>query len=657
MTQTTAFDWLSFLLGWSAEWADSLPADEVRGEDDESARRERWLGFEPASEERIVAAERRLGCRFPPSFRAFLTVSDGWRHAGGFVWRLAGTSEVHWHEDEAGLADTFEECLDEDASPEEVAAARVWRRGLRIDVESDAMYVLMDPEDVDAEGEWAVYSWAGWRAAPPERYAGFGAFMRDMHREFHALRANPADGGPEFVNDTTRRLDAQVDAARQEALCGRWEPALAALEEAAGYGRPRAAGLRDQILRLLGRTYMVYYDGLVADRRYAPELLPLLVAEHAAHSYRDDSTLRFHLRGADEELMSSAYAMLARVRAGAYRYAPGGPFGQAVERAREQARWGDTDGAWGTLRDALPLWEPLGPDHLAPLGWLADPLLGPLFTEERGRELLATPRAGQEGERPAVTAACDPEGLAWLAEPDPGNNRRCYRFVLVEDVAPGDLPLLLADPDDEEGAVREPDTAGADGAEDGGPEGTALTVPMDMYEARQRFRAGRTRFSSFADRALVAVGRAGDRWSFAFDDEPGRFDGERFVSPAVAASADGRAVVVWSGLRTSFGEPYFHLSVARAGAELYAFTYEGGEIRRSGRIPAALDPDRFFGAVEDAAAEGPLLEAIAAEFGVRLPRHALLRGRLHRFTTCSWTRPPRDGETYAVVWMRYRPGS
>ncbi|MFF9283004.1 SMI1/KNR4 family protein [Streptomyces griseosporeus] len=634
MTDTTTFDWRSFLLGWSAEWADSLPDGETCGEDDETARRERWLGFPPASEARITAMEERLGRRMPPSYREFLKVSDGWRHAGGFVWLLAGTAGARWHDDALGLADTFEECLDEDAGPQERREASVWRRGLQLDVESDALYVLMDPEDVDADGEWAVYTWAGWRAAPPRRYGSFLAFMRDMHREFHSLRARPRGGEPPLVNDTTRRLDAQVEAARLEALRGDWERALTALEEATGYGRPRAAGLRDQIRRLLGQTYMVSFNDLVADPRYAAELLPPLVAEQAAHSYRDDSSLRFSLRGASEQLVSLAYATLERVRAGTYRYAPGGPFGEAVRRARELARWGDTDAAWSTLRDALPLWEPLGPDHLAPLGWVADPLLGPLLTPERGRELLSTPRGGQSGERPEATDGLDPDGLAWLAEPDPGNHRRSYRFVLVEDVEPDELPARLADA--------------------GGGGGSELSEPMTFWEARHRALEGRTEFSSYDDRALVAVGRAGSRWSFAFDAEPAPFIEERFVSPAAAAGAGTRAVVVWSGLRTGVGGPFFHLSVAENGTERYAFTYVAGEVRRSGEIPPALDPDRFFGRPEETTgAERSLLEAISEEFGVRLPRHALVSGRLSTFTTRSWTRPPRDGETYAVIRVRY----
>ena len=102
--------------------------------------------------------------------------------------------QVCWHEDEMGLAEIFEEYLDEDAGPEERVEADIWRRGLQLDVESDAMSVLMDPEDVDERGEWAVYTWASWRGAPPERHANFRVFMRAMYREFRSLRTGRGEG-------------------------------------------------------------------------------------------------------------------------------------------------------------------------------------------------------------------------------------------------------------------------------------------------------------------------------------------------------------------------------------------------------------------------------------------------------------------------------
>ncbi len=59
---------------------------------------------------------------------------------------------------------------------------------------------------------------------------------------------------------------------------------------------------------------MVYFRELVTDPTYASELLPLLVAEHASSSH-DDNGLAFHLRGADETLLSRARATLEQVRA------------------------------------------------------------------------------------------------------------------------------------------------------------------------------------------------------------------------------------------------------------------------------------------------------------------------------------------------------
>ncbi|MFK0024602.1 SMI1/KNR4 family protein [Streptomyces sp. NPDC090798] len=291
-------DWRSFLVRWSQERADAQDPGAPAGERhvrDEEPLRTRWLGFPPASEERVRALEERLGHRLPPSYRTFLAVSDGRRHAGGFVWLLAGTDAVRRHEDAAGLAEYFPGDLDDDPTPEDVLLAGMWERALEPDVESDAVYALLDPGDVDDAGEWAVYCYASWHASPPQRYASFGAFVEAMYREFHSLRVSRSErAGAEFVNATTRALDASVEAARLDALRGRYERASAPLAEAIAYGRPRATGLRDQIRRLLGETYMVYFHGLTADPLYAPEFLAV-PADEAVRHHRDRPLSARHL--------------------------------------------------------------------------------------------------------------------------------------------------------------------------------------------------------------------------------------------------------------------------------------------------------------------------------------------------------------------------
>ncbi|MEI5101450.1 hypothetical protein RB200_26655 [Streptomyces sp. PmtG] len=192
----------------------------------------------------------------------------------------------------------------------------------------------------------------------------------------------------------------------------------------------------------------------------------------------------------------------------------------------------------------------------------------------------------------------------------------------MEGVEPHELPALI-------------------GAGEGAGEGAGLSEPMTVREVRQKAWSGGWS-SSYDDAPLAVVGRAGPGWSFAFDGEPRPFHEPLFASPAAAASRGGRAVVVWA-CPAEHGRPaLFHLSVAERGRERYAFTVLGERRERHGDIPEALAPG-----ASRPLDEGAALAAIAAEFGVSLPRLALTRGRLHALTTRSWTRPPGEGETYA----------
>ncbi|KYC37629.1 hypothetical protein WA1_39900 [Scytonema hofmannii PCC 7110] len=54
-----------------------------------------WLGYPGATEEQIVAAETRLGIILPPSYRMFLTVTNGWPALPG-PQKLYSTEEINW---------------------------------------------------------------------------------------------------------------------------------------------------------------------------------------------------------------------------------------------------------------------------------------------------------------------------------------------------------------------------------------------------------------------------------------------------------------------------------------------------------------------------------------------------------------------------------
>lgn len=619
-----SFNWHEFLGRWQEEWV-------PRPDEDEDGEQALVPGLPGAAEVVIAMAEERLGRRLPPSYRGFLAVSDGWHidQAAG-IYRLGGASEIDWFRDPYDMAALYEPDPGDDPREEDVLLAGMWQRALRLETDSDMSHALLDPGDSDEDGEWALYVYKGWSGEVPDRYPSFRAYMEAMYRGFHADRA----AQPDFVNATTLAQDVHVDEARLLALRGRYEEALPLLQEAFAFGRPRSAVLLNQLRQLLAPSGSQSHGDLVADPLYQPEVLPLEAMEQVngrGWSGGDEQWLRMVVaRGAAGRI---AEAVLGAVRDGTHHYAPPGPWGRAVAEAREAARWGATDAAWHALWDALPLWEAPGPLMVVPLGLLADPVLGPLVTPERGREILATPRAGETGPAPEPVPDLDPPGLAWLAGPFRyGQPLDGYRCVWVEGGDPVGLPALI------------------------GEEGAELSPPVDL--ARSFLRAPqpheREGVELWEDRAVVAVGRTAEGWAFAFDGPSHRHLHSLFLSPAVAASSSGRAAVVWSDPWSSSPDdpPAFHMSVAEHGQELYAFTVRGTEIQRSGAIPEALDPARLFNPQDNGRDnERRALEALHTELGLSLPRFALTQGRLHTFTTRSWTRAPRAGEGFA--YMRF----
>ncbi|WP_406192397.1 SMI1/KNR4 family protein [Kitasatospora sp. NBC_01560] len=630
-------DWRTFLTRWSEEWADSHRHAEALSPDDAAARRRGWLGADPATEADIAAMEDRLGRALPPSYREFLRVSNGWRHAGAFVWKLAGTREAHWHNDAMSLGEEFDEAWGEEDNPGEVRAqVGLWSRALQLDVESDITFVLLDPQDVGPDGEWAVRVWASWRAADPERYPSFAAFMIAMHQEFHThAPARKQEDGPAFVNSTTRAQDDAVARARTAALRGRHQEAATLLAEAQKYGRPYALELLEQITQLDGLRGVGVQPPHPDNPRFISEQLPLKAADLLT-SGRPAENWHYSDPGTFPDTAQAAADILRAVREGTHRYRPGGAFGEAVHEAREQARWGDTDAAWQVLRAAIPSWEPLGPGHIAPVGLLADPLLAPVLTAERSLELLRTPRGGESGPAPAPAGDRNPDGLSWLVRP--GGLRPWqtsigdYRMILVEGVAPDELPALL-----------------------GSSPAAVLSAPLRQWDVGRHYRPpGRLVISGYDDKALLSVGRAGQGWSFAFEQDPSAgFDTARFVSPAPAASAGGgRAIVIWHERRR--GTSVFHVSAAEGGTQRYAITVRGGTLEAtSGAVPAELAPPAlgFDGPDTEGQAEAAAraLDAIAHLHGVTVPRLALAEGRLHTFESLSWSRPPGPGETYTTI--------
>ena len=200
----TAFDWPTFLREWSrellasADIADQLPPEVVASG---------WLGYPGATEEQLRQAEARLGRQLPPSYRAFLQASNGWRQTGPFIWRLWSTEEVDWfaarnrewidaYTEPAGDLDpvpderyfVYDETQDTiDFRPEYL------RTALEISDRGDAAIYLLNPEIVTPEGEWEAWFLANWKPGA-ERYRSFRELMvaqRARFRKLEEMERNP----------------------------------------------------------------------------------------------------------------------------------------------------------------------------------------------------------------------------------------------------------------------------------------------------------------------------------------------------------------------------------------------------------------------------------------------------------------------------------
>ncbi|MFJ7217116.1 SMI1/KNR4 family protein [Amycolatopsis sp. NPDC098790] len=386
-------DWEPWLRKWSAEWISTENPDDL----DPAVARDRWLGFAAATEDEVAAAEARLGVRLPPSYREFLRCTNGWRHAGGFVYRMRDTTTLGWLRDLEPFWEEWEDLAEyewENTAPDD---GNRFSRGLLLSGETDAGILFLDPGDVGESGEWAAYSLFSWRAEPPARFPSFTALMERLYAEFHRMR-KPA-------GETRDAWDAEVERARIAALAGDLDIAGEVLKRAEDFGRERATVVRTQLLLLSGRRYEAgmllgrllhpsfLSNGFLTDPLFTEELLPYLFDDHLRGAQPGGrSVLQGALIGERLEIRAMVAENEPRFsRPGAGFTYGNAEFDQPVRDARAEHP-DNPEALWAAVRTALPHWRPRTPDHVAPVALLADPVLAAVITPERGRELLTTPR-------------------------------------------------------------------------------------------------------------------------------------------------------------------------------------------------------------------------------------------------------------------------
>ncbi|WP_157963553.1 SMI1/KNR4 family protein [Actinocorallia populi] len=396
-------DWRSFLSRWSQERIDEHDVRQHKPLDPEAVRG-RWLGFPAATDIEIEQAEARIGRALPPSYRAFLQTTNGWASEEFPVFRLRSVEEIGWlRELEPLWTEPWTDEDDEDLDEYAKETATLFDRSLLVSGEADLTIVLLDPDDVDENGDWAVYRYSSWSHDEPKRHANLLDYLASGH-----------DWWLEHTRERRALMDAQeaaTDRGRDAALAGDLETALAELNVAVRSPELRPGILLGQLQlflseyeegkRRVSRPFFLAHwrEEHATDPLIIREFLPLLLREeHEATPNDRMPSLQAALRADHpglQRLVDRHRAQNAAIPADF-----GNPEFDTLIKTALTAHPEPSEALWQAVLHAMPHWRPRSHDHLAPVVLLAHPALAALITPERGRELLSVPRLTDPPETP-----------------------------------------------------------------------------------------------------------------------------------------------------------------------------------------------------------------------------------------------------------------
>lgn len=236
-----------------------------------------WLGYAGAKENEIAELEKCLGKRLPPSYKAFLAETNGWRQCGAFIDRLWPCADVRWfcdrHQDwidaylhpenrgieivspEGAAVEEPEPLTDEEylvyGEAQDSTRIRVeyLQTALEISDVGDSAILLLNPQTVDAAGEWEAWLFANWLPGA-HRYRSFRELMEGEHASFLRLRKQLGPSKSKYGN-----------AGQQAARRGQTSTAMRILRRRAAAGDDSSAASLAQLCAFLGQwdevtTYM-----------------------------------------------------------------------------------------------------------------------------------------------------------------------------------------------------------------------------------------------------------------------------------------------------------------------------------------------------------------------------------------------------------------
>lgn len=188
------FDWRGFLEEWSRERLEDNEADSEQFPPEVVASG--WLGSPSATEQQLSQLESYLERTLPPSYRAFLSVSNGWRWGTYNLDQLWPAEEIDWFAvrnqnfiDEWMKSSAAQPLPDAeyfvygDEQTHELFRAQYLQTALQISDWSGDAICLLNPEVVTPEGEWEAWLFLTWLPGV-ERYRSFQDLMQAEHEGF-----------------------------------------------------------------------------------------------------------------------------------------------------------------------------------------------------------------------------------------------------------------------------------------------------------------------------------------------------------------------------------------------------------------------------------------------------------------------------------------
>jgi cell wall assembly regulator SMI1 len=280
---TSQPDWQTFMSKFSAAMLADPEFNEEFGEHTTPEQHAAgWLGFRGADETQIAATEARLGITLPPSYRAFLKVSNGWSVIAPFVYRLYPVEEIDYlHKVDPQHVSAFLEGYTTgrtELSAHDAAYGDELQHAIAISEYGDAQ-LLLNPLRRDEQGEMEAWFFASW-VPGEQRYGSFGDLMVEMYQSFLRLQDDrdkraAAARAPSEVKETVHHLADE------------WENlARAILNDASAPFKPMIDALREQMRQNLFLDQMMRREDILKSTPFDPQN-PSAWFERVQHAMRE----------------------------------------------------------------------------------------------------------------------------------------------------------------------------------------------------------------------------------------------------------------------------------------------------------------------------------------------------------------------------------